>query len=435
MPAGKRLSQWIGTRLSGRAKDPEDLTSGYGTRVGGSRPVVSGALHLILLAAASMFLLPLIWMAVTALKPLNQTMQTPPTWIPRATYAVIDGQKMIVEPKLKLEQDHALIIQRGGHENGKRKLIPSNTIKDGKALLKYTLAGRQVFEDAPVPVEVLKNCPAGWWQVEEWVPEFSAERERAKTERRWDCVPENEMTAVPHAFWSNYNSAIERMHQKDDPPGFFNSGFPRFTLNTLWICLLSVAGVVVSCTLVAYAFAFLEFPGRNILFALTLAVMMVPFPAVMVPLFDELRTFGWVGTSKPLWVPAWCGSAFFIFLLRQFFLGLPKDLLDAARIDGCNELEILWHVVVPLARPALAMIALIQFLGSWKDFMGPLLYLTSRDQFTLSVALQSLQSQQGGTPWHILMAASMMFSMPLIVLFFIARKSFMKGIAMTGIKG
>src|SRR3954464_168106 len=122
MPEGKRLSQLF-NRLSGRQKGPEDFVSGYGTRVGGTRPVVSGALHLILLAAASMFMLPLVWMAVTALKPLNQTMQIPPTWIPRATYAMIDGKKIIVEPKLKLEQDHVLVIQRGGHEVGKRKLI------------------------------------------------------------------------------------------------------------------------------------------------------------------------------------------------------------------------------------------------------------------------------------------------------------------------
>jgi len=436
MPAANRLSQWVSRRFSGRMKkEPEEYTSGYGTRVGSASPVVSGALHLILLAAASMFMLPLIWMAVTALKPLNQTMQYPPSWIPRATYAVIDGQKIIVEPKLKLDQDSLLVIQRGGHDIGMRKLVPAANFKDGKALVKFKQGGKEDYESAPVPVDIVKKCPAGWWQVEEWAPDFSAERERSKTERRWDCVPESDMSEVPHAFWSNYQSAIERMHEKEDPPGFFASGFPRFVINTLWVCLLSVLGVVVSCTLVAYAFAFLDFPGRNILFALTLAVMMVPFPAVMVPLYDELRTFGWVGTFKPLWVPAWFGSAFFIFLLRQFFLGLPRDLLDAARIDGCNELEILWHVVVPLARPALAMIALIQFLGSWKDFMGPLNYLTSRNQFTLSIALQSLQSQQGGTPWHILMAASMMFSMPLIILFFLARKSFMKGIAMTGIKG
>ncbi len=163
--------------------------------------------------------------------------------------------------------------------------------------------------------------------------------------------------------------------------------------------------------------------------------MMIPFPVVMIPVYLLYRDLGWVGTLKPLWVSSWFGSAFFIFLLRQFFLGLPKDLLDAARIDGCTELEILWHVVTPLSRPAIAMIALFTFLGTWKDFMGPLIYLNNESQFTLSLALQAFASEHGGTPWHLLMAASTVFSLPLIVLFFVAMKTFIRGVSMTGIKG
>jgi len=417
----------------------EDLTYGYGAKVGPKNVVTLGALHLILLAASSVFLLPLIWMAVTSLKPLDQTMTLPPTWIPRATLATLDGQRIMVVKEKKLAEDHVMVVQLGGHEPGKRKLLPAltndrPTIVDGKAVVKFTQSGREMVEPEPVAVKVLKTCPKGCWHVTEWAPEFSEEREKSQKELRWDCVPEEDIGSVPHAFWSNYGSAISRMEAKD-AEHWYSSGFWRYLLNTLFVCLMSVTGVVVSCTLVAYSFAFLEFPGRNLLFGITLAVMMVPFPATMVPLFDVFRSLNWFGTFKPLWVPAWFGGAFFIFLLRQFFLGLPKDLLDAARIDGCTELEILWHVVVPLARPALAMVALFQFMGCWKDFMGPMLYMTNQSQFTLSVGLQALQSQHGGTPWHILMAASMMFSMPLIILFLVARKTFMKGIAMTGIKG
>ena len=155
----------------------------------------------------------------------------------------------------------------------------------------------------------------------------------------------------------------------------------------------------------------------------------------MIPVYLLYRDLGWVGSFKPLWVTSWFGSAFFIFLLRQFFLGLPKDLLDAARIDGCRELEILWHVVVPLSRPVIAMVALFTFLGAWKDFMGPLIYLSDPRQFTLSLSLQSFASEHGGTPWHLLMAASTVFSLPLIVLFFFAMKTFIRSVAMTGIKG
>ena len=198
---------------------------------------------------------------------------------------------------------------------------------------------------------------------------------------------------------------------------------------------LTVCGAVVSSVIVAYGFAFLQFPGRNALFGLTLTTIMVPFVVTMVPVYLMYRSFGWVGTFKPLWVATWFGNAFFIFLLRQFFLGIPKDLLDAARIDGCTELEILWNVVAPLSRPVIAMVALFTFLGTWKDFLGPLLYLNHESQFTLSLALQTFQSEHGGTPWHLLMAASTVFSLPLIILFFFAMKTFIRSVAMTGLKG
>jgi multiple sugar transport system permease protein len=155
----------------------------------------------------------------------------------------------------------------------------------------------------------------------------------------------------------------------------------------------------------------------------------------MVPLFGLYNHLGWVGTLKPLWVPAWFGSAFFIFLLRQFFLGIPKDLLDSARLAGAGELQILWHVVLPLSRPALAMVALFHFLYMWKDFMAPLIYLNDKGRFTLSLALQSFHAEQGGTPWHLMMAASAVFSLPLIVLFFLTVKTFVRSITMTGLKG
>jgi multiple sugar transport system permease protein len=414
----------------------EDLIAGYGSKVGTSNPVKSGALHVILLAIGATFLLPFVWMMTTSLKPQDQTMMMPPTWIPRATLTTINGKQQIVVKDKQLGENHVIAVPQAGREKGKRKLLPAKEIDaDGMALIKYVKAGREVYEENKVKVDILKKCPAGFWQVTEWTPGFSEEREKNQTELAWDCIAAEDLNTVPHAFWSNYAATLDRMRERGPEQTWSSSGFFRYLFNTLWVCCLSVIGAVVACTLVAYSFAFLDFPGRNILFAVTLAVMMVPFPATMVPLFDVFRSLGWVGTFKPLWAPAWFGGAFFIFLLRQFFLGLPKDLLDAARIDGCTELEILWHVIIPLARPALAMVALFQFLGSWKDFMGPMLYLTDKSQFTLSLGLQSFQSQQGGTPWHLAMAASMMFSLPLIILFLIARKTFMRGIAMTGIKG
>jgi len=211
--------------------------------------------------------------------------------------------------------------------------------------------------------------------------------------------------------------------------------FLVYARNTLVVCLLVVSGAVLSNAVVAYAFARLRWPGRDIAFGITLATMMVPFPVLMVPLFGLFRDFGWVGTFKPIWVPAWFGGAFSIFLLRQFFRTIPFELSEAAKLDGCSEWGIFSRIVLPLSKPALIVVGLFSFLGTWNDFLGPLIYLTHQHTFTLSLGLQFYQSQQGGTQWHLLMAASTMVVAPVIVLFFFAQRYFIRGISMTGIKG
>jgi multiple sugar transport system permease protein len=163
--------------------------------------------------------------------------------------------------------------------------------------------------------------------------------------------------------------------------------------------------------------------------------MMIPFPVVMVPLYSLFRALGWIGTLQPLWVGSFCAGAFNVFLLRQFFRTIPQDLTDAARIDGCSEFRILWQIIVPLCRPALVVIGLFTFLGTWNDFLGPLLYLTDQRDYTLALGLQFYQSQSGGTQWHYLMAASTLVILPIIVLFLFAQRSFIEGISMTGLKG
>lgn len=217
--------------------------------------------------------------------------------------------------------------------------------------------------------------------------------------------------------------------------------FLLWTRNTLVIEVLTVTGTTISSAVVAYGFAKIRFKGRGVLFAVMLSTMMIPFPVVMVSLFSMFRWLGdhtgtpWLGTFKPLWVPAWFGSAFNIFLLRQFFLTIPDELGEAARIDGCGEWGIFWRVIVPLSRPALTVVVLFAFMGTWNDFLGPLIYLQRPEQFTLALGLQNLQSQHGGTPWHLLMAASVMVILPVLVLFFLAQKTFIEGIATTGMKG
>ena len=217
--------------------------------------------------------------------------------------------------------------------------------------------------------------------------------------------------------------------------------FPLFTRNTLIIAGLTVAGTLVSSSLVAYGFAKIRFRGRGVMFALMLSTMMIPFPVTMVSLFTLFRWLGeltgtqWIGTFKPLWVPAWFGSAFNIFLLRQFFMTIPMELSEAARIDGCNDFGIFWRIILPLSRPALAVVALFAFMGIWNDFLGPLVYLQRPEQFTLALGLQNFQSKSGGTSWHLLMAASTLVILPSLLLFFLAQKTFIEGIATTGSKG
>jgi multiple sugar transport system permease protein len=210
--------------------------------------------------------------------------------------------------------------------------------------------------------------------------------------------------------------------------------FPIYLRNTLIVAILSVAGMVFSSAIVAYGFARIQFRGRGAMFAIVLATMMIPFPVVMGPLYLIFKELGWIGTLKPLWVPAWFGGAFNIFLLRQFFMGIPKELDEAATIDGCSHWGIFWRIILPLSRPALVIVALFHFIYVWNDFLGPLIFLTNRDQFTLALGLQMYQSKAGNTPWNWLMAASTMVVLPVLLVFLTARQAFVKGIAGEGLK-
>ena len=297
-------------------------------------------IYALLVAGAAVFLLPLVWMISTGLKPIDQTMSLPPTWVPYRFYVA---------------------------EGGQRREIKKSEVA---------------------------NYPA-----DRVIKEFAPR-------------------------WGNFVEAIKAM-----------KFFPTYLKNTLVLCVLTVIGTVFSSALAAYGFSRIDWRGRNKVFLVALATMMVPFPVVMVPLYCMFRTLGWIGTLKPLWVGSFFAGAFNVFLLRQFFLTIPKDLSEAARIDGCSEFRIFWQIILPLCRPALMVVGLFQFMYTWNDFLGPLIYLTDQKDFTLALGLQFFQSQHGGTEWHYLMAASTLVALPIIVLFFFTQKSFIEGISMTGLKG
>ena len=225
------------------------------------------------------------------------------------------------------------------------------------------------------------------------------------------------------AMWNNFIEAFNFVP------------FGTFLQNSLVISITTVIGVLVSCLFSAYAFSRLEWKGRDAMFFLVVSTLMLPYQVTMVPLYVIFNKIGWVNTLLPLIVPAFFGNAFFIFLARQFFLGIPKDLSDAALIDGCNDLQIIWKVILPLSRPLIMVIALFQFLGSWNDFLGPLIYLNDKNLFTVSLGLALMRSAYGLSRFSLIMAATSLFVVPVLILFFFAQKSFIQGITFTGLKG
>src|SRR5688572_22032214 len=217
--------------------------------------------------------------------------------------------------------------------------------------------------------------------------------------------------------------------------------FPLFARNTVVVAGLAVVGTTFASAFVAYGFAKVRFRGRGLLFGMMLSTMMIPFPVIMISQFllfrwlDLHTPIQFLGTFKPLWLPWWFGTAFNIFLLRQFFMTIPDELSEAARIDGCGDVGIFFRIILPLARPALACVALFTFMHHWNDFLGPLIYLQDPQQYTLALGLQQLQGTQGTTTeWNVLMAGSVLVVLPVIVLFFLTQRTFIQGIATTGLK-
>ncbi len=227
----------------------------------------------------------------------------------------------------------------------------------------------------------------------------------------------------PHPWlWSNYSQLFASL------PYF------RFIVNTVLYAVVTIVGVCVSSSLVAYGFSRLRWPGRDVVFYGMLTTMILPFICTLIPLFVLYKRFGWVGTYLPLEVPTFFGSSVFsTFLLRQFFTTIPESLSDAARIDGANEFYIYRRIILPLAKPALAVVILFQFIYCWNDYIGPVIYLNNQNQFPLSLGLAMIFGDYS-TNWAWVMAGAAAATAPIIVLFFLAQRTFIQGIALTGTK-
>jgi ABC-type glycerol-3-phosphate transport system permease component len=204
--------------------------------------------------------------------------------------------------------------------------------------------------------------------------------------------------------------------------------------NTVVITTLSVAGQVISCSLVGFGFARFRFRGRSILFMVMLSTLMLPAQVTMIPVFVLFRSMGLIDTFWPLVIPMWLASPFFVFMFRQFFAQIPEELIEAARIDGAGNWRVYWQLMLPLSGPVIAIVAIYTFLASWNDFLGPLIYLNSPEKRTIALALNAFRGQYGISDVHLLMAASVVCMLPCIVLFFAMQKYFVESVAMTGLK-
>jgi multiple sugar transport system permease protein len=335
-------------------------------------------LHLILLTGSAVFLIPFAWLVVTSLKEEKEMSKFPPVWIPtQQVKQLIDGSER------------------------------------GLAHIPY--------KGQPVTVAVMKEFETGQRQVRVVAPANVAGAEFVC--RKADLEEIRQVAPV----WKNYPDALKFL------PPETNRGL-TFLGNTLQVTVLSIIGTLLGSSMVAYGFARLKFPGRDALFIVLLGTMMLPQAVTMMPVFLIFRWLGWVDTLKPLWAPAFFGSAFNIFLLRQFFLGIPTELEDAAKIDGCSYVGIFWRIMLPQIKPALAALTIMAFMGAWNDFRNPLIYISSPEKETLAYALQLYQTSHGGEP-GLMMAASTLVMLPVLALFFFTQRYFIQGITLTGIKG
>ena len=338
------------------------------------------AAHVALLVGSFVFLIPFAWLISTSLKTDEEQAVFPPVWIPT-------------------------------------QQITTNTLRTPENLPAKLDTATPPGTTTPTTVAEVEDLPSGQIKVQ------------ALTGGQTWVADRKSLTALRTASprWENYWEALVYL-----PPDT-HYGL-TFLQNTLLLTLLTTIGTVLSSSLVAYSFARLRWPGRNILFAVLLATMMVPGAVTMMPQFLIFRSLGWIDTLRPLWIPSFFGSAFQIFLLRQFFMSIPNELEDAARLDGCGPFATYWRVMLPLVKPALAAIAIMSVLGAWNNFQGPLIYLSSPEQMPMAYALQLYQMQHGGEPGQ-LMAASTMVVLPIIVLFFFTQRYFIEGVSLTGMGG
>jgi multiple sugar transport system permease protein len=327
------------------------------------------------------FLVPFLWMLITAFKSNQDVFHTPPRWLPYDNLRVeVNGEQL---PLYNVQT-----------EDGIKQLAAVKIIE-----------GVGTFVDPNDPGQVVEyEIQQGNVRIAEPIMHVSFR-------------------------WKNFPDAMNRASRPS-----IDASFWIYFKNSLIIAFFAIVGTLLSNTPVAYAFARLKFPGRDILFVIVLATMMLPYQVTMIPIYLFFNNFlGWGDTFLPIIVPAFFANAYDVFLLRQFFRTIPEEMCDAARVDGASEWQIFTRLVIPLSVPVLATVTVFTFLWAWNDFTGPLLFLTSPRNFTMALGLQDFQSQRT-LIWNQLMAAATVFTVPIVIAFFFAQKTFIQGIKLTGSK-
>jgi ABC-type glycerol-3-phosphate transport system permease component len=329
--------------------------------------------YLLLVAGAIVFLIPFLWMLSASFKQFERVFDFPPSILPRQ------------EERIKLGQQEYLVALYAPKQGARAVRVAVLRKRLGRASVRFLQGPRK---------------------------------------DRTISVPEGRLKAsmIVRFRWANYTEA------------WTSAPFNRFLINTLIVTISCIIGEILSCSLVAYSFARLRWPGRDVLFVVVLATMMLPRPVTMIPVFLLFRAFHWINTLLPLIVPTYFAvSGFYIFLLRQFLLTIPFELEEAARVDGASSFTILWRIMVPLCKPILAAIAVFAFIANWNEFLTPLIYLSSIEKQTLALGLRVFQGTYGSY-LNLLMAASTVVLLPVLVIFFIAQRYFVRSITLTGMK-
>ena len=403
-------------------------------RAARARGIAKGiAIHLTLIAGSMLFGLPLLWLTITSFKEdIDMSSPNGIVWVPRVKEttpyfsktnpvfsAVVDGSE--VQGKILQRRPDGTVkidVNKPMSLRGTTVEVPASRIHEvpfDAPLVTVSMDGRSV---KGMIVESLED---GHARVEAIEP--------AALKGRQQVYEPAEITPIRKIGLrtANYSDALESL------PVEANKGLTSLK-NTLLIVVLALAGTVLSSALVAYAFSRMRFPGRDFLFSLMLATMMLPGAVTKLPQFMIFRQLGWIDTLNPLWVPAFFGSAFNIFMLRQFFKQIPMELEDAAKIDGASYLRTFWSVMLPLIKPAIAVIAILTFVGTWNSFLDPLIYLSSPENMTISYAVQLYAADRAGEP-GLLAAFTMMSMLPVLILFFLAQRYFIEGVTLTGMGG